>query len=276
MRTSYKTPYETYATNVMGTVNFLEAVRQTPSVRVAIVVTSDKCYENVEVERGYREDDPLGGNDPYSSSKGCAELVTAAYRRSYFNDGKAAIATVRAGNVIGGGDWSEDRLLPDMVRAFSARRPLQLRYPKAVRPWQHVLEPLRGYLMLAEKLWQEGAPMSGGWNFGPRDEDARPVLEVVKLAAELWGSDATWSIDGALAPHEARLLRLDCSRAEALLDWEPAVALEEALEWTVTWYAAHRSGDLDMRCVTELQIRNYEALLANAPIRAARTVGAPW
>lgn len=272
VRASYRNPSITYSTNVMGTVNFLEAVRQVPSVRASIVVTSDKCYENIEVERGYREDDPMGGSDPYSSSKGCAELVTAAYRRSYFNNGRAAIASVRAGNVIGGGDWSEDRLMPDMVRAFSAGRTLLLRYPGAVRPWQHVLEPLRGYLMLAEKLWNDGKSASGGWNFGPRKEDTRTVLEVVKLSAKIWGSAAKWSVDGSLAPHEAGILRLDCARSESLLGWTPTLGLEESLEWTVNWYASQRAGDIDMRRVTESQISRYEKLQENKPVLAA---GAP-
>ncbi|MGA7826157.1 MAG: CDP-glucose 4,6-dehydratase [Geobacteraceae bacterium] len=276
VRASYRNPAETYATNVMGTVNFLEAVRQTPSVQVAIVVTSDKCYENLETMRGYREDDAMGGSDPYSSSKGCSELVTAAYRRSFFSDGRVAVATVRAGNVIGGGDWSEDRLIPDMVRAFSSGQPLQLRYPGAVRPWQHVLEPLRGYLILVQHLWNDRSTISGGWNFGPRTEDARQVLEVVKLAAGIWGSGAQWSVDGAIAPHEANLLRLDCSRALTRLGWEPAMTLEETLQWTISWYAAHQAGDNDMRCFTDQQIRDYEILQAGMPLQTNRAVGATW
>ncbi|HOP41030.1 MAG TPA: CDP-glucose 4,6-dehydratase [Geobacteraceae bacterium] len=275
VRASYRNPTETYATNVMGTVNFLEAIRQIPSVRVAIVVTSDKCYENLEILRGYREDDALGGSDPYSSSKGCSELVVAAYRRSFFHNRGVAVATVRAGNVIGGGDWSEDRLIPDMVRAFSSEQTLFLRYPGAVRPWQHVLEPLRGYLMLAEVLWNDGSDNAGGWNFGPRDEDARQVLEVVKIAAEIWGSGARWGIDGTIAPHEANLLRLDCSRARTRLGWEPLMVLEETLQWTISWYAAHQAGNSDMHRITEQQIREYVALQANSPVRANMAAGSP-
>ncbi|MRR57001.1 MAG: CDP-glucose 4,6-dehydratase [Deltaproteobacteria bacterium] len=260
VRASYKNPSETYATNVMGTVNFLEAVRQTPSIRVAIVVTSDKCYENLESQRGYREEDAMGGSDPYSSSKGCAELVATSYQRSFFNDSRVALATVRAGNVIGGGDWAADRLMPDLVRAFSAGEALKLRYPRAVRPWQHVLEPLRGYLMLAERLWNEGNAYSGGWNFGPSQEDARPVLDVVRTSAKLWGDGAEWRVDAADSPREANLLRLDCTRANRFLGWTPAMRLEDTLEWTIAWYRACIAGDIDMRRFTEEQLKRYETL----------------
>ena len=262
VRASYRNPTDTYSTNVMGTVNFLEAVRRTPSVRVAIVVTSDKCYENRESQRGYSEDEAMGGSDPYSSSKGCAELVAAAYRRSFFNDGRVALATVRAGNVIGGGDWAEDRLIPDLVQAFSTRQALKLRYPGAVRPWQHVLEPLRGYLMLAERLWDEGAVCAGGWNFGPREEDARSVLDVVKTAAKMWGDGAEWCVNIALSPHEANILRLDCSLARSRLGWTPVIDLEETLEWTISWYRAHLEGNIGMRRFTVQQIESYESLQA--------------
>ena len=260
VRASYNDPAATYAVNVMGTVNFLEAVRRTPSVRVAIVVTSDKCYENREWWWGYREDEPMGGSDPYSSSKGCAELVTSAYRRSYFNDGRVAVASVRAGNVIGGGDWAADRLIPDLVRAFSAKAPLYLRFPHAVRPWQHVLEPLRGYLTLAERLWHEGTACAGGWNFGPRDDDAWTVLDVVRHAATLWGEGASWRVDHEPHPHEARYLKLDCTLARSRLGWVPVLDLAKALEWTVAWYHAHQDNHPDMRTFTTNQIERYEAL----------------
>jgi CDP-glucose 4,6-dehydratase len=274
VRASLRNPADTYATNVMGTVNFLEAVRQTPSVRVAVVVTSDKCYENRGIQQGYREDEQMGGSDPYSSSKGCAELVTAAYRRSFFADGRVAVATVRAGNVIGGGDWAEDRLIPDLVRAFSSKQTLRLRYPRAVRPWQHVLEPLRGYLMLAERLWNEGVACSGGWNFGPREEDARPVLDVVKTAAKMWGDGAEWCTDIALSPHEANLLRLDCSLARSRLGWAPLIGLEETIEWTISWYKAYLEGNSDMRHFTHQQIEIYENLLIIPALRQKSAMGA--
>lgn len=274
VRESYRNPADTYATNVMGTVNFLEAVRRTPSVRVAIVVTSDKCYENREWQRGYREGDAMGGSDPYSSSKGCSELVATAYRRSFFNDGRVALASVRAGNVIGGGDWAEDRLIPDLVRAFSTRQALRLRYPGAVRPWQHVLEPLRGYLMLAERLWDEGAACSGGWNFGPRGEDARTVIDVVKTAAKMWGAGAEWCINIALSPHEANVLRLDCSLARSRLGWTPVIGLEETLEWTISWYRAHLEGSTDMRRFTVQQVESYENLLITPALRQQSGSGA--
>jgi CDP-glucose 4,6-dehydratase len=260
VRASYHNPVDTFAANVMGTVNFLEAVRCTPSVRVAVVVTSDKCYENGQGTMTFRETDRMGGNDPYSSSKGCAELVTAAYRRSFFNEGKAAIATARAGNVIGGGDWADDRLIPDLVRAFAEKRPLALRYPQAVRPWQHVLEPLRGYLMLAEQLWQNPGISDGGWNFGPGSDDAWPVIEVVRTAARIWGEGARWVASTNASLHEAHYLNLDCSLARENLRWIPATCLEQALDWTLTWYRIHLDGATDMRAITEAQIARYEHL----------------
>ncbi len=259
VRESYQDPSGTFDVNVMGTVNFLEAARRTPSLRAAVIITSDKCYENREWPWGYRETEPLGGYDPYSASKGCAELVTAAYRRSFFAAGPIAIASARAGNVIGGGDWAADRLLPDLVRAFGAGRELALRNPKAIRPWQHVLEPLRGYLMLAERLAESGQVHAEGWNFGPRDEDARPTLDLVRHAAELWGRGAAWAVVDAPQPHEACYLKLDCSKARALLGWRPAIGLETALEWTIAWYRAHLDGG-DMHELSLRQIGAYEAL----------------
>lgn len=261
VRASYVDPVRTYAVNIMGTVNFLEAVRQTPSVRSAVVITSDKCYENRDITRGYREKDPMGGSDPYSSSKGCAELVVSAYRRSFFSEGRVALASVRAGNVIGGGDWSTDRLIPDIVRAFAAERPLRIRYPEAVRPWQHVLEPLRGYLMLAERLWEHGSEYACGWNFGPRD--AWPVMDVVRHCADLWGSGARWIADSSPNPHEDRYLKLDSSKAKSLLGWVPALDIETSLQWTISWYRSFINGETDMRTFTEAQIRDYEERAAS-------------
>lgn len=213
---SYQQPVETYATNIMGTVHLLEAVRQVGGVRVVVNVTSDKCYANREWLWGYRENEPMGGEDPYSSSKGCAELVTAAYRASFFPPADyarhgLALASARAGNVIGGGDWAAHRLIPDMIRAFQASRPTSIRCPEAVRPWQHVLEPLSGYLTLAEHLWIEGPALAEGWNFGPREHDARPVRWLVDRLAELWSDDASWEPDGEPHPHEAHYLKLDCA-----------------------------------------------------------------
>lgn len=263
VRHSYGHPVETYATNVMGTVNVLEAVRRIGGVRAVLIVTSDKCYENREREEGYREDEPMGGYDPYSSSKGCAELVTAAYRKSYFNPQHvahqgAAIASARAGNVIGGGDWAEDRLLPDIVRAFMLRQPVMIRRPDAIRPWQHVLEPLRGYLRLIELLWAQGGRYAEGWNFGPDEGDAKPVSWVADRLVALWGDDARWTRDGSAQPHEAAYLKLDCAKARARLGWKPKLSLGPALEWTLEWYKAHQ-GKAEMRQFTLDQIARYQA-----------------
>ena len=262
VRASYANPTETYDVNVMGTVNFLEAVRATPSVRVAVIITSDKCYDNREWPWGYRESDPMGGGDPYSSSKGCVELVTAAYRRSFFTDGRVAVATARAGNVIGGGDWADDRLVPDMARAWSLRKPLHVRFPGAIRPWQHVLEPLHGYMMLAERLWGGGQEFSEGWNFGPRDGDAWPVGNLVARAAAVWGEGAVWKTDKKDHPHEARFLKLDCSKARTELGWAPLLDLETTLAWTAAWYLAQHGAATDMGEFTQQQVEQYEGLLA--------------
>lgn len=261
VRDSYADPVGTYATNVMGTVHFLEAARKTPSVRVAVVITSDKCYDNREWDRGYREDDPMGGSDPYSSSKGCAELAAAAYRKSFFADDRVSVATGRAGNVIGGGDWARDRLIPDLVRACVAGQPLHLRYPHAVRPWQHVLEPLHGYLLLARRLWEGGKKWAESWNFGPAEKDHWTVLDVVKKAAPFWGPEAAWTVDDANHPHEAHFLKLDCAKARSRLGWAPALDLNTALEWTMAWYRAQASGKTDMREFSLKQIQDYEQRL---------------
>lgn len=261
VRHSYTHPVETYATNVMGTVHLLEAVRQAQSVRSVIIVTSDKCYENHEWPWGYRETDPMGGYDPYSNSKGCAELVVSAYRSSYFNpdhyqEHRVALASARAGNVIGGGDWAADRLVPDIIRALSAGQPVRIRNPHAIRPWQHVLEPLSGYLLLAQRLYEQGARFGQGWNFGPADDDAQPVSWIVDRVADLWGEGARWELEGGEHAHEANYLRLDCSKARAELQWQPKWRLGQALEKTVEWYRANGLG-ADMRQVTLGQIDAY-------------------
>ncbi len=260
VRASYADPAGTYATNVMGTVHVLEAVRATPSVRAVVVVSSDKCYENREWLWGYRENDAMGGHDPYSSSKGCTELVCSAWAHSFFGAGSATrLASARAGNVIGGGDWARDRLLPDLVAAFASGEPVRLRYPQAVRPWQHVLEPLGGYLVLARHLL-EGAGVHGeGWNFGPAETDARPVAEVVERAARLWGEGAGWQLEPVAQPAEAGLLRLDCTRARTRLGWAPRLSLETALAWTIEWYRSWLAGG-DVAALTRAQIRQYEEL----------------
>jgi CDP-glucose 4,6-dehydratase len=264
VRLSYEEPVATYATNVMGTVNLLEAVRRCEGVRAVVCVTSDKCYENRETARAYREGDAMGGYDPYSSSKGCAELVASAYRRSFFGGGdRPAVATARAGNVIGGGDWAKDRLVPDLLNGFAAGvRPL-IRFPSAVRPWQHVLEPLGGYLRLAEALWSGDPAFADGWNFGPDDADARPVGWIADRLAALWGEGAAWDTTGEPQPHEANVLRLDCAKARQQLGWRPAWALDEALRRTVAWRRALDEG-ADMADFTLHQIRARQSALADA------------
>ncbi|HLJ57659.1 MAG TPA: CDP-glucose 4,6-dehydratase [Chthonomonadaceae bacterium] len=268
VRASYERPVETYEINVIGTANLLEAVRAVPGVRAVVVVTTDKCYDNREWEWGYRETDTLGGRDPYSSSKGCAELVAAAYAASYFPaqlhaEHGVALATARAGNVIGGGDWATDRLVPDIVRAFRAGEPALVRRPDAVRPWQHVLEPLRGYMELAEALVERGAEMAGAWNFGPDIDDAQPVSWIVREAARCWGAGAGWEIQPGDHPHEAQTLRLDCAKARRQLGWRPRLSLADAIPWTIDWYRAFYGDAADsdfVRCITERQIARYEEL----------------
>lgn len=262
VRYSYENPVETYSTNVMGLVNLFEAVRQTRGVKALVNVTSDKCYENREWQRGYQEQDAMGGYDPYSSSKGCAELITAAYRRSYFNaetyaQHGMALASARAGNVIGGGDWAADRLIPDIIRAISADRTVIIRNPHSVRPWQHVLEPLGGYLMLAERLHRDGTAFAEGWNFGPSDEDAKPVEWIAEHLTRAWGDGARWALDDMKGPHEAGLLKLDCTKARQSLDWQPRWTLGEALERIVEWHRAELGGS-DMRSTTLSQIDRYQ------------------
>jgi CDP-glucose 4,6-dehydratase len=264
VRLSYQNPVETYSTNVMGTVNVLEAVRNTPGIKAVVNITTDKCYENREWVWGYRENEPMGGYDPYSNSKGCAELVSASYRSSFFNASShaqhgVALATVRAGNVIGGGDWAQDRLIPDILAAFELHKLVDIRNPHAIRPWQHVLEPLRGYLTLAERLFEQGPDFAEGWNFGPNDEDAKPVGWIVAQMAQLWGSEAQWQIDGGEHPHEATYLKLDISKVRSRLDWHPALRLNDALKLIIDW-AKQRQAGADMHALTLAQIHSYQTL----------------
>jgi CDP-glucose 4,6-dehydratase len=256
VRRSYADPVGTYGTNVMGTVNVLDAVRRTDDVRVVVNVTTDKVYENREWEWGYREDEPKGGRDPYSNSKACSELVTSAYRESFFGpDSEVAVATVRAGNVIGGGDWGEDRLIPDIMRAALGEAELHVRNPGAIRPWQHVLNPLSGYLRLAEALW-ESDEFADGWNFGPEERDARPVRSIIERLSELWGEEIPWTHDGGSHPPETMYLRLDSSKARVRLGWTPRWDLDQALASIVLWYKALEAGE-DMHDVSVRQIREF-------------------
>ena len=257
VRDSYTDPVRTYSTNVMGTVNMLEAVRNTSSVRAILNITTDKCYENNEWVWGYRENEPMGGHDPYSNSKGCAELVSAAYRKSFLQEAGIALATARAGNVIGGGDWAKDRIVPDAMSAFIDNKPLLVRNPLATRPWQHVLEPLSGYLLLCQKLIEKPQEYDQGWNFGPDDEDAQPVSRLADIMTKKWGEDAQWDLDEGFHPHEARDLKLDCSKAKTLLKWNPIWGLEQALNETVQWYKAWHNNE-DMHTFTLKQIENYQ------------------
>lgn len=264
VRRSYADPLGTYATNVLGTAHVLEAVRKTPSVRAVVCVTTDKCYENQERDHPYRETDPLGGHDPYSSSKACAEIVSAAYRTSFFSvdrpgGHRVALATARAGNVIGGGDWSEDRLIPDLIRGFRSGAPVRIRRPAAIRPWQHVLEPARGYLMLAERLLVGDPAAASPFNFGPDPEDAWPVSRIADHLASAWGRGAAWIRDADPGVHEAGLLRLDSTKAHATLGWKPRLKIESALQWTMAWYQAWAAGT-DMLAFTRQQITDYEQL----------------
>ncbi len=261
VRASYADPVGTFATNVLGTVHVLDAARRVPSVRAVVNVTSDKCYENREWVWPYRESDPMGGADPYSSSKGCAELVASAYARSFYQQLGRGLASARAGNVIGGGDWAADRLIPDATRAFLRNEPVLLRNPRSVRPWQHVLEPLAGYLTLAEHLWQAPASWAGGWNFGPQEKDIREVAEVIDLLAKVWGDAPGWRQDGAEHPHEAQLLKLDSTKAHTLLRWSPRLDVTSAIGMCATWYKDVSAGG-DARAASLRDIERYEALLS--------------
>jgi len=260
----YEDPIETYSSNVMGTVHLLEGLRQLGHQCVVVNVTSDKCYANREWVWGYREDEPMGGRDPYSSSKGCAELVTSAYRESFFNlpsreHQNIALASARAGNVVGGGDWTTDQLVPDLMRAFLIGQPCLIRNSSAVRPWQFVLEPLRGYLMLAERLADEPSEFASSWNFGPAETDAKPVSCIADRLARSWGATASWVQDSATHSFESHLLKLDISKSKARLDWHPMLPLNQALDWIVEWYRAFQDG-ADLRGITLMQIGRYQAL----------------
>ena len=265
VRRGYEDPIETYSSNVMGSVHLLEAVRQLGQPCSVIVVTSDKCYENREWDWGYRENDPLGGDDPYSNSKACAELVTSAFRNSYFfktesGRTRVAVASARAGNVIGGGDWTRDQLIPDIIRAFLAGKPCPIRNRSAIRPWQFVLEPLRGYLLLAERLAEDPDQFASSWNFGPVESDARQVHWIADEMARLWGNKASWNEDAGMHPREAHSLMLDASKTRAHLRWHPVLPLNLALVWIVEWYHAFRAGS-DLQHITRTQINQYEELL---------------
>lgn len=265
VRESYKDPRFTYETNIMGVVNLLEAVRNSGSVKAIINVTSDKCYENKEWLWGYRESDPMGGRDPYSSSKGCSELISEAYLKSFFHPDKygreheIAAASARAGNVIGGGDWGKDRLIPDIIKAFSEKQKVAIRFPEAIRPWQHVLEPLSGYLLLAARLFTHGPEFAGPWNFGPLSDEAWTVQRVTRKLAEMW-EGAGYKIDSSDHPHEASWLKLDCSKANVKLNWKPSLTTKEALELTAAWYSSYYKNSSNFRLVknqTRKQILDY-------------------
>ena len=257
VRLSYHQPVETFETNVMGTINVLEAAKSGKNLKAIVNVTTDKCYENQEWVWGYREEEPMGGHDPYSSSKGCVELLSAAYRKSFLAEAGIAMATARAGNVIGGGDWSLDRLVPDILRSIEKGELVQIRNPNSIRPWQHVLEPLSGYLVLAERLYgKEGQSFAEGWNFGPADEDARPVNWIVNQMCKIWSDDASWTKQEGDHPHEANFLKLDTSKARQRLGWAPHWKIETALERTIDWHRAWMEGQ-DMYTVSMKQITEY-------------------
>lgn len=262
--TSYQNPIETYSTNVMGTANILESARKVDSIRTILLVTSDKCYETKSLKRGYRETDPMGGHDPYSSSKGCAELLISSFRRSFFNlekfdDHKVAIASARAGNVIGGGDWSPNRLFPDVIRSVLNKTQLQLRNPHGIRPWQHVLEPLSGYLTLVEKLWKNGKNFSESWNFGPKYQDCKSVKWILDQIIKHWDGKIKYKIEPTNPYYESDLLLLDCSKANKKLGWFPRLNLKTAIEWTLNWYENYMQQN-NMEIFTEKQITDYNTL----------------
>ncbi|MFA6988625.1 MAG: CDP-glucose 4,6-dehydratase [Candidatus Gastranaerophilaceae bacterium] len=257
VRLSYENPVETFETNVLGTINVLEAVRTSESVKVVVNITSDKCYENMEWLWGYKETDPMGGYDPYSCSKGCAELVISAYKRSFFSENKTGIASARAGNVIGGGDWAEDRLIPDVFKSILSNQKLLIRNPESVRPWQHVLEPLRGYLMLAEKLWENPQTFSQGWNFGPNDQDTLRVIEIVNKINLIWDEKFEYELNKEKSCHEANYLKLDCSLSKAKLAWKPLFTIDDSIKNTIEWFKAYKNNE-NMHEFTINQINSYE------------------
>ncbi|MDG6079361.1 CDP-glucose 4,6-dehydratase [Erythrobacter litoralis] len=263
VRLSYDEPRETFATNVQGTVNVLDACRRVQGLKAIVAITSDKCYENREWIWPYRENDPVGGHDPYSASKGAAELVVASYQSSFFHTEEAPLlASVRAGNVIGGGDWASDRLVPDIIRALAAEETVVIRSPQAVRPWQHVLEALGGYLLIAQGLAEGDRKFASPWNFGPSSQDSSPVLHIVERLLSLWGG-GNFEIKGDQTKHEAHTLKLDCSKAHSQLGWRPAFTLSDTLEWIVDWHKAYAKGD-DMRAVSRRQLQQYRALMDKA------------
>lgn len=268
VKEGYADPITTYSTNVLGTAHVLEACRSVEHLRAVVSVTTDKCYDNPESLDPFRESDPLGGKDPYSSSKACAEHVTRAYRDSFFatQPRPVGVVSARAGNVIGGGDWANDRLVPDLIRGFIANQPVPIRRPRAVRPWQHVLEPLSGYLTLAEAAWNDPDAVGGGWNFGPGADDERPVEWVADRLADLWGGSAGWDRDDADHPAEAGFLKLDSSKARERLGWRPILELNQALEWVVSWHRSVQEG-ADAAQATRAQIANYQALQASGDSR---------
>ena len=257
VRRSYRQPVDTYTTNVIGTVNILEAVRQAKFVKSVVIVTTDKVYENNEWHWAYRENERLGGFDPYSNSKACAELAVSAYRNSFFSESETSIATARAGNVIGGGDWSEDRLLPDVFRSLIFGADLEIRNPHSVRPWQHVLEPLAGYIKLAEKLFESEKSFAEAWNFGPSEEDSKPVGWILEKIKQIWNEPVNWKIDDAPQPHEARLLKLDSTKAKHELEWLPKLNLDEAVSLTAEWYRGFKDKK-NLAELTREQISLYE------------------
>ena len=264
LRESYSNPIETYATNVMGTVNLLESIRKAGNVRVILNVTTDKCYEPNESSKGHLETDRLGGYDPYSNSKACSELVTASFRDSFFNPKEyqkhcISLASCRAGNVIGGGDWGKDRLIPDIIKGIINNETIKIRNPNSTRPWQHVLDPLNGYLTLAEKLWLSGSEFSEGWNFGPQEDDEKPVKWIIEKLTEQWSKDIRWDVDNGINPHEENYLRLNCDKANSRLGWMPKLNLEQGLDWTIQWYKQYEQNK-DMREITERQIEEFQKL----------------
>ncbi|MCH6255342.1 CDP-glucose 4,6-dehydratase [Puniceicoccaceae bacterium K14] len=259
VRESYDNPIETYMVNVIGTANVLEAIRGSESVKVFVGITTDKCYKKQDGPWGYKETDPLGGNDPYASSKAGSELVIHSYRKSFFQKQNTAIASVRAGNVIGGGDWAKDRIIPDAMRAFQTNKMLHIRNPHAVRPWQFVMEPIRGYLMLAEKLWDNPAGYEDGWNFGPNEDSSKEVGYIVKFLVNKWDGSTNWKLDTLENPPEDGFLRLDSSKARWKLGWKPMIHLDECLEWIVEWYQKQNNGENILE-ITENQLSRYEAI----------------
>jgi CDP-glucose 4,6-dehydratase len=261
VRHSFENPIETYQTNVMGTVGILEASRQVDSIGAVVNITSDKCYQNNEWHWGYRENEPMGGYDPYSSSKGCSELVTSAYLNSFYKKSKCGLASARAGNVIGGGDWAKDRLIPDIARSISGKNQVVIRNPHSIRPWQHVLEPLSGYLVLAQKLYENPSQYSEAFNFGPRESDAHEVSWIVQKMMNLWPNSSGFKIENSENnPHEAKYLKLDCSKSKAVLNWEPVLSLEKSLSLTTDWFRQYYSKEATAYELTINQIKEYSKL----------------